>query len=85
MSNEEFGGVARIDRRLQERRRQVRERLESVPQLFDLAHEARSIFSARLTYLRIGDWETGNRAAFEARGLPMSPPQPKDLSRRRRK
>ena len=60
--------LARVHRRLEAKRRDVRQRLETVPELLDLAQAAKETFGARLIYLRIGEWEDGDRATFDERG-----------------
>ena len=77
--------LARISRRLQTARDEVRSRLETVPDLLDLAEHCRERFQARLVYVRVGTWETGNRAAFDARGVPPSPPDPRAMIRLRKR
>lgn len=58
--NEEFDGVARIDRRLEARRLQVRSKLETVPELAGWLDQVREVFgNVRLTYLEIDDWRHG--------------------------
>ena len=65
--------LARIDRRLEAKRRDVRQRLETVPELLDLAQAAKETFGAKLIYLKIGDWEDGDRATYEERGCVWTP------------
>jgi hypothetical protein len=61
MTDEEFPGLARIDRRLEARRAAVRERLEARPELSHLLEGLKATFgSVRVVYLQIDDWEEGN-------------------------
>jgi hypothetical protein len=64
--------LARISSRVQARRDEVRHALSREPDLLQLAEEARATFGARLTYVRVGDFEQGNRAAFDERGIPYN-------------
>jgi hypothetical protein len=64
--------LAGIGRRLQAQRSAVRDALAGEPPLLQLAEEARATFGARLVYVRVGDFEQGNRAAFDERGIPYN-------------
>lgn len=60
MTDEEFPGLARIDRRLEARRAAVRSRLETRPELGGLLAGLKTTFGPiRVTYLAIDDWSEG--------------------------
>ena len=83
MSDDLDAKLARISSRLAaqagERQRQaddVRRRLETVPDLLAVAELTRSRFAARLTYARVGTWETGSRREFDATAPRPPDPEP---------
>lgn len=60
--------LARVSARLAAKRASVRGHLEGEPALLALAEAAREILGAKLVYVRVGDFEHGNRAAFDEAG-----------------
>lgn len=55
--------LARIGRRLQAQRDEVRSRLQAEPGLLELAEIAREVFAAKLIHVRIGAWSHGTEPA----------------------
>ena len=68
--------LLRVAGRLEAQRSLIRSRLETVPELLAVAELTRSRFAARLTYCRIGSWETGNRREFDATAPRPADPEP---------
>lgn len=60
--------LARIERRLATNRETVRSHLEQAPELLELAEALRDTFGGRLVYVRVGEFEQGNRAEFDRQG-----------------
>lgn len=51
--------MARLGSRIQARASEVRSRLETVPGLLALCEACRETFGAKLVYLKVGDYVTG--------------------------
>ena len=78
MSDDVSEKLDRVSRRLEAKRADVRQRLETVPGLLHLAEITKEVFGAKLVAGRIGDWEDGNQALLDEHGhvwTPYTPPR----------
>ena len=76
MSDEIERGLARISRRIEARQRELRERLETVPELAALMEGWKATFGPlRVEHVRIGDWSHGEPPPPGIVPAPYHPPQ----------
>ena len=53
--------LARVGRRMETQRREVRSRLEARPELLGLLEACKAAFEGKLRWLKVGDFEQGKR------------------------